>query len=157
MPELCFKGGGNNFFRKYEIAVICCNTYLTLYFLNCLMIFEWTLFTHSCFRACIFTSNLHREDWSQSVWCRANANSCFSKDFYFIMSVRHLHYLWKLPVMGCLQLPWLTGFSQAVWKLLWSFPLCWHRISDGTSLRLQLCLTYKNAPKFSALLCGRLF
>lgn len=97
------------------------------------------------------------ENWSKSVWCRANANSCFSKDSYFIMSVRHLRYLWKLPVMGCLQLPWVTNFSQAIWKLLWTFPLCWHRISDGTSLRLQLSLTYKNAQKISAPLRGGFF
>lgn len=135
--------------------MICCNTYLILFFLNCLMIFEWTLFTHTvsglAFSLQIFTGT--HENWSQSVWCRANTSSCFSKDFYFIMSVRHLHYLWKLPVMGCLQLPWLTGFSQAIWKLLWTFPLCWHWISDGTSLMLQLPLTYENAPKVSALLC----
>lgn len=105
---------------------------------------------HSHFKS----SQGSHENWCKSVWWWANANRCFSKYFYFITSVRHLHYLWKLPVMGCLQLPWLTGFSQAIWKLLWTFPLYWHRISDGTLLRLQLSLTYKNAPKFSALLMG---
>lgn len=84
MPELCFKGGGNIFFRKHEIAVVCCNTCLILCFLNCLMIFEWTLFIHSCFRACIFTSDLHRDHM------KIEANLSGVEPMQIVVSVRIL-------------------------------------------------------------------
>lgn len=137
MLQISFQSGGSIFCRRCGITGRCWNACLPLQFLNCLLLFEWTLFTNSCFGLGFLLQMLLKalpgglnmqKDWCfPSAW-QFKLFSFFSltpKSYFSSCSGTHL--LGKLNKRQCIAS--CVGHSLEFWFLLTFFFLRAHKES----------------------------